>query len=183
LCRVENELRNKIWAESAMTVTYLSSVMSTKHEVKSPYELLYGTKPVLNSRLKMFGEVGVVTTKDKIQAKLTNRGTTCIFVGYTKNHSKDVFRMLKLETKAIIHSRDIIWLHKMHKDWVKEKSTTIASNENDPIELPIGMKNKRVKDKRTNVEIMLDERNDTNVKVFREMKKLESWFNPQANQL
>jgi hypothetical protein len=71
----------------------------------------------------------------------------------------------------------------MHKDWVKEKSTTIASNENDPIELPIGMKIKKVKDKRNNVEIMPDERNDTNVKVFREMKKSESWFNPQANQL
>jgi hypothetical protein len=113
---LKDELRNKIWAESAMMVTYLSNVMSTKHELKSPQELLFGSKPVLNSRLKVFGEVGVVTTKDKIQAKLTNCGTTCIFVGYAKNRSKDVLRMLNLETKAIIHSRDIIWLHKMHKD-------------------------------------------------------------------
>jgi hypothetical protein len=88
--------------------------------------------------------------------------------------------MLNLETKAIIHSRDIIWLHKMHKDWVKDKSIIIASNEDDPIELPIGMRTKRGKDIETNVEITPDERNDTNVKVFREMKKLESWFNPQA---
>jgi hypothetical protein len=34
----------------------------------------------------------------------------------------------------------------------------------------------------TNVEIKPDERNNTNVKVFHEMKKLESWFNPQAKQ-
>jgi hypothetical protein len=101
---LKDELRNKIWAESAMTVTYLSNVMSTKSELNSPYKLLFGSTPVLNSRLKMFGEVGVVTTKDKIQAKVTNRGTTCIFVGYVKNHSKDVFRVLNLETKAIIHS-------------------------------------------------------------------------------
>jgi hypothetical protein len=80
--------------------------------------------------------------------------------------------MLNLETKAIIHSRDIIWLHKMHKDWIKDKSTTIASNEDDTIELPIGMRTKRGKDKVTNVEITTDERNDTNVKVFREIKKL-----------
>jgi hypothetical protein len=96
---LKDELRNKIWAESAVKVTYLSNVMSTKYELKSPYELLFGAMPVLNSRLKMFGEVGVVTTKDKIQAKLTNRGTTCIFVGYAENHSKDVFRMLNLETR------------------------------------------------------------------------------------
>jgi hypothetical protein len=88
---LKDELRNKIWVESAVTVTYLSNIMSTKHQLKSPYELLFGSKPVLNSRLKMFGEVGVVTMKDKIQAKLTNCGTTCIFVGYAENHSKDVF--------------------------------------------------------------------------------------------
>jgi hypothetical protein len=52
---LKDELRNKIWAESAMTVMYLSNVMPTKHELKSPYELLFGSKPVLNSRLKMFG--------------------------------------------------------------------------------------------------------------------------------
>jgi hypothetical protein len=144
--------------------------MSTKYELKSPYELNFGRKPVLNSRLKMFGEAGVVTTKDKIQAKLANRGTTCISVGDTKNHSKDVFRMSNLETKAIIHSRDIIWLHKMHKDWAKDKSTTIASNEDDPIELPIGMRTKKNEDKVTNVEITTDQRNDTNAKVFRQMK-------------
>jgi hypothetical protein len=51
---LKDELRNEIWAESAMTVTYLSSTMSTKYELKCPYELLFGSKPVLNSRLKMF---------------------------------------------------------------------------------------------------------------------------------
>jgi hypothetical protein len=90
--------------------------------------------------------------------------------------------MLNLETKAIIHSRDIIWLHKMHKDWKKDKSTNIASNEDDPIELPIGMRTKKDKDKVTKVEITTDERNDKNSKVFREMKKLKIWFNPQAKQ-
>jgi hypothetical protein len=40
---LKDELRNKIWAESELTVTYLSNIMSTKHELKSPYELLYGS--------------------------------------------------------------------------------------------------------------------------------------------
>jgi hypothetical protein len=41
--------------------------------------------------------------------------------------------MLNLETKAIIHLRDIIWLHKMHKDWVKDKYTTTISVEDASI--------------------------------------------------
>jgi transposase InsO family protein len=80
---LEGEFRDKIWAECVMNVTYLSNIISTKSNLKSPFESLYGENPTLHDNLKIFGEIGVVTTKDKIQAKLTNRGATCIFVGYT----------------------------------------------------------------------------------------------------
>jgi hypothetical protein len=79
------ELRNKIWAECMMNVTYLSNIISTKLSSKSPFELLYGEKPKLHNNLKMFGEVGVVTTKERIQAKLSNRGTIFMLVGYTEH--------------------------------------------------------------------------------------------------
>jgi hypothetical protein len=78
---LEGELRDKIWVECVMNVTYLSNIMSTKSSFKSPFEFLHGEKPKLHDNLKMFGEVEVVTTKEKIQAKLSNRGTTCMFVG------------------------------------------------------------------------------------------------------
>jgi hypothetical protein len=67
------DLRNKIWAECAMTSTYLANMLSSKSSLKSPFELLFGSKPILYYELKIFGEFGVVTTKDKIQSKLTNR--------------------------------------------------------------------------------------------------------------
>jgi hypothetical protein len=76
--------------------------------------LLYGVKPTLHDNLKIFCKVGVVTAKDKIQAKLSNQGTTCKFVGYTEHHSRDVYRMLNLITNTIINSRDIIWLNKTY---------------------------------------------------------------------
>jgi hypothetical protein len=60
----------------------------------------------------MFGKVGVVTIKEKIQAKLINQGTTCMFVGFTEYHSRDVYRILNLTTNSIIISCDIIWLNK-----------------------------------------------------------------------
>ena len=56
----------------------LSNVISTKLSLKSPFESLRGAIPILHTRLKMFSEVEVVTTNDKIQAKLSNQGTTCI---------------------------------------------------------------------------------------------------------
>jgi hypothetical protein len=84
------DLRNKIWVECAMTTNYPSNILSSKSSLKSPFELLFGSKTILNYELKIFGEVGVVTTKDKIQSKLTNCGSHCIFVGYAENHSRDL---------------------------------------------------------------------------------------------
>ena len=134
---LKDELRSKIWAECVMTTTYLSNIIATKSENKCPFELLFGCKPKLNSTLKIFGEIGVVTTKDKIQGKLKNRGTPCMFVGYTENHSSDVYRMLNLETHGIINSRDIAWLNKMHKYWITDKSTIRRTVDNDYDDFPI----------------------------------------------
>jgi hypothetical protein len=63
---LEGELRDKIWAECVMNVTYSSNIISTKSSFKSPFELFYGEKPKLHDNLNMFGEVGVVITKERI---------------------------------------------------------------------------------------------------------------------
>jgi hypothetical protein len=109
---LEGELIDKIWAEWVMNVTHLSNIISTKSSFQSPFEFLYGEKPILHDYFKIFGEVGVVTTKERIQAKLSDRGTTCMFVGYMEHHSRDVYRMLNLTTNSIINSQDIILLNK-----------------------------------------------------------------------
>jgi hypothetical protein len=58
--------------------------------------------------LKRFGEMCVATTKNKIQGKLSNNGTICVFVGYAVNHADDVYRLLNPKTKIIIQSRDVV---------------------------------------------------------------------------
>jgi hypothetical protein len=171
------DLRNKIWAECAMTTTYLYNILSSKSSFRSPFELFFGSKPILHYELKIFGEVGVVTTKDKIQSKLTNRESPCIFVGYAENHSRDVYRMLNLDTNAIIKSRDIIWLKKMHVDWLENKLTTNLEEE-DVLELPTGNESNKVEEEAANVDV--DKKKKTNEKIVREMRKLKSWFNPQT---
>jgi hypothetical protein len=44
-----------------------------------------------------------------------------MFVGYSVHHAKDFYRMLNLDTKRIIQSRDIIWLNEAYHDWIDRK--------------------------------------------------------------
>jgi len=90
--------------------------------------------------------------------------------------------MLNLETNAVIHSRDIIWLHKLHKDWVINESTTMITSEDDVIKLPIGKQFDTSENNKVNIENTENNKIKTNEKIFCKMRKLESWFNPQAKQ-
>jgi hypothetical protein len=114
---LENDIRSRVWSECANTVTFLSNITSTKTQDKCPHQLLFKVKPKLPSSLRIFGEMGVVTTKADIQGKLANHGTTCMFMRYSVDHSNDVFRMRNPKTRRIINSRDVIWLGKSLKIW------------------------------------------------------------------
>jgi hypothetical protein len=58
-------------------------------------------------KLRKFGEMCVITTKDKIQSKLADKGTTCMFVGYASDHASDVYIFLNplSERKKMIISK------------------------------------------------------------------------------
>ena len=74
--------------------------------------------------LKTFGEIVIVALKagNQIKAKLDNRGTVCMFVGYAKNHAGNVCRMLNTKTNAVIVTRDVTWTNKMF--YQQEGNTT-----------------------------------------------------------
>jgi hypothetical protein len=80
---LKDHLRSGVWVECAMTATYLSNITSIKEKMICPYQLLFGSKPRLPESLRSFGEIGVVTIKKDIQGKPTNRGTPCMFMGYS----------------------------------------------------------------------------------------------------
>jgi hypothetical protein len=46
--------------------TFLSNITSIKAKDKFDYQLMFGSKPKLPISFRMFGEMGVVTTKDDI---------------------------------------------------------------------------------------------------------------------
>jgi hypothetical protein len=96
-----------------------------------------------------------------------------------QNPIQEIYRMLNLDTNAIIKSRDIIWLKKMHVDWLKNKLTT--NLEEDVLGLPTGNESNKVEEEANNVDA--DKKKKTNEKIVREMRKSESWFNPQATKI
>jgi hypothetical protein len=63
---LKNGVRSRIWAECARTVTFLSNMTSIKAQEKCPFQLLDVCKPKLAPSLRVFGEMGVVTTKSEI---------------------------------------------------------------------------------------------------------------------
>jgi hypothetical protein len=124
---LENDVRSGVWSECANTFTFLSNITSIKNQDKSPHQLLFKVKPKLPFRLRSFREMGVVTTKADIQGKLANCGTTCMFMGYSVDHSNDVFCMLNLKTRMIINSRDV-------QNW----SSTNPQSEKDDLDDDLG---------------------------------------------
>jgi hypothetical protein len=113
---LKNGVRYGVWAECARTVTFLPNITAIKVQEKCPFQLLYGCKPKLAPSLRIFGEMGVVMTKNMIQGD--------VFMGYSVDHSNDVYRMLNMETKKIIHSINVVWLSKSFTEWFTSNSTS-----------------------------------------------------------
>jgi hypothetical protein len=117
---VKDQPRFGIWAECAMTVTFLSNVNLINNEV-CPYELLFGCKPNSPTSLRSCGKIEVVTIIANFQGKLKNQGTPCMFVEYSVIHANDIYRMLNLNTKSIIQSHNIIRLNEAYHVWIEKK--------------------------------------------------------------
>ena len=114
--------REKIWAEAAATATKLENIIVDKKEDKCPYYQIYGKMPDYSKYLRTFGEVSIVPLKtgNQMKAKLDDRGTACIFVGYARKHAENVYRMLNVKTNAVIVTRDVNWLNKI---WYEQEKT------------------------------------------------------------
>jgi hypothetical protein len=123
---VPEELRNKLWAECALTATKLSNITS-RRDKGNPFELFHGRKSKLEKDLRIFGEVGVKVARNQVNMveKLQNKGSLCIFVGYEDNHPEDAYRVLDLKNLTMMISRDVRWLGKSYGDEFGNKSPKI----------------------------------------------------------
>jgi hypothetical protein len=116
---IDGEFHYGLWAECASTDTFNDNSIINKDKKKYPIELMFKNRAKGLRNLKSFGEMCVATTKNKIQEKLSDKGTVCVFVGYAVNHADEVYKLLNPKTKSIIKSKDIVWLNKIHEAWFK----------------------------------------------------------------
>ena len=110
---LDSKGKGEFWCEVISTATKLDNIMVRPERAKPPHTLFYGKDAKYMKYMRTFGEMAVVAIHEgkKMRSKLDNRGKTCMFVGYTEDHSGDVYRFLNIHTKRILMSRDVRWLN------------------------------------------------------------------------
>jgi Reverse transcriptase (RNA-dependent DNA polymerase) len=101
-------------------------------------------------------------------------------MGYSVDHSNDFFSMLNPNTSRIINSRDVIWLGTSFKIW----SNTDPQSEKNDIDDDLGdLILKHIERSQVNNEIQPEIKERAKVKLYRQLKRLESSFNPEASKI
>ncbi len=86
------EQKKMLWTEAASSATKLDNMINEQGE-SSPFRKFYKEDPGYEKHLRVFGEIGVVTSNPDgtIGNKLKDRGIECIFLGYAANHAGNVY--------------------------------------------------------------------------------------------
>ena len=111
-----------------------SLVTPKKRLLGSSYQQFHNKPWAPFQNLRPFGTIGVITTKDTIQAKHKDKGTPMIYVGPAASHASDVHMFLNITTHKFIESRDITWMDQMYGDW---KNLKAPQGESQITHLPI----------------------------------------------
>ncbi|XP_076903193.1 uncharacterized protein LOC143558190 [Bidens hawaiensis] len=94
----------KFWSECVLTATYLiNRTPSSVLNGMSPYELVYGFKPVL-SHLRVFGCLCFSIVLNNTD-KFSSHAEKCVFFGYS--NQKKGYKLWSLDRKQILYSRDV----------------------------------------------------------------------------
>ena len=78
------------------------------------YEHFCGINSVFATKLRSWGEAGVVNTRIWSTPKISDRGVVCMVVGYNHGSGADVHRVWHPGTNMMHRNRDIILLKKMY---------------------------------------------------------------------
>jgi hypothetical protein len=154
---------------------------------------------------KTFGEMVVVANRNNVKAKLDDRGKTCIWLGYAKDHAIGTYRVYNPKTNKVLLTRDVTFLRESHNDWVAEEEPTLVLEIENEVDAPVATANpvSTINDADDDedgdipplVNYVTDSEDESddeqevvaspvttvNQEVFREMRKLSTSYNPDAN--
>lgn len=169
---IEDENRQKLWAEAAQMATDLDNICSYDGK-KSRYEKLFKYSPNFQNDMRIFGEMGIVLRPEpgEHHGKMKNRGTHAIFVGYSHKHATSTYRMFNLNSGRVIVTRNVQWLDKNYGTWNKEDRFAIPETEDD------SDSDEEAGSIRSGREEKVDEKEKL-TKLDRELKKLFTSYNP-----
>ncbi|KAG2759286.1 hypothetical protein Pcac1_g28686 [Phytophthora cactorum] len=99
------KLDKRFWAEAAMTAIYVKNRLpSPKIEHKTPFEIVYKSKPSVK-HMRVFGcRTYILTPKEK-RLKWDPKARTRIFLGYEE--VSKAYRLYDIEAGQVVISRDV----------------------------------------------------------------------------
>jgi hypothetical protein len=77
----------------------------------------YSTNFKWISNMRTFVEMAIIA-RNSDRSKLSDRGNTVMFMGYSNIHKKDVYQCMNIATKKTMFSRDFIWLNKTYSQYM-----------------------------------------------------------------
>jgi hypothetical protein len=167
---IEGDFCKDLWAECASTATFYDNIIVKKEQNKSPLELMFKENAKELRRL--------AAAKTKIQGKLSDRGSVCVFVGYPNNHANDVYMLLNLKTNHIMKSRDVVRSNKTYGEWMKSKDNSKMTDD-DLSDTEVDADNH--KEQKEPESPAKRNETDNNKQALKHTSKLKSWFNPDPS--
>ncbi|WP_317202153.1 Ty1/Copia family ribonuclease HI, partial [Janthinobacterium sp.] len=148
--KLSDETRSLLWAEAVNYATDIANLVVLSTGDKTPQEMFFGKKTNIYNKLHPFCRIGYVTKRQKIKKKLTDKSVKCLYLGHSKQHASDVYRMFNTETKSILQSRDVRWADWHGSAEATENIDEIEKLENSTTEEPIV---EEIDDGEANIEI------------------------------
>ena len=107
-------MKLEFWAEAVVNAVYVRNRCPTRALPSiTPEEAWSGKKPCI-SHLRVFGCIAYAMVGDEKRGKLDAKGTKCLFLGYCVGTK--AYRLMDVETKKIIKSRDVVFIEDASSD-------------------------------------------------------------------
>lgn len=101
-------LPKALWAEAVSTSVYLINRSPNRSlPNKTPFELWSGAKPDM-SHIRVFGSQAMTHIPKEKRKKFDSKSEELVFVGYCEDTKG--YRLLRMGTKTIVKSRDVIFI-------------------------------------------------------------------------
>jgi hypothetical protein len=118
--RITIPLRKGLWENCVNLSVQHENIIVKDKDQQTAAGMVYGTNPRCISNMRTFDELAIIArhSDKKIKSKLSDRGNTVMFVGFSDIHEKDVYQFMNIATKKTMFSRDVIWLNKIYSQYM-----------------------------------------------------------------